>query len=236
MNRRWKQELKQIYQAPEPKEKDAFLARLEEPGTSLWEFLRLQFSYMRKWNFLLAAGIFGLALCAVRYLEPGQLWGISALVPFLALSVAAEGARSVRFGMDELEMAARFPLKTVLAARIGILGIGNLVLLGVIFPFVCRETDVVFVTGLCLLTPYLLTAFCNLLILRRSRREDGVYFCFGATVLISGMYAVFQIIGISLAYFAEQGKWILFLAVFATLAGREVRKTIKQSEEYVWNL
>ena len=60
---------------------------------------------------------------------------LSACIPFLALATIAEAGRSARFGMEELELSARFSLQAVLCARLGILGGGNLLLLAVLMPF-----------------------------------------------------------------------------------------------------
>ena len=55
-------------------------------------------------------------------MEKDVLWIISALIPFIAMSILTENARSGIYLMAELEMAARFSLKSVILARMEILG------------------------------------------------------------------------------------------------------------------
>ncbi len=237
MKKRIKKQLKIIYRAPESTNREAFLASLEQPRTTFVRFLILQSKYMRKWNFLLAAAIFLFAVWMFKDVNRQNLWSISAAVPFLAMSAATEGGRSLRFGMDELEMAARFSLKTIVTAKIGILGISNLLLLGAALPlaYIKRE-NVFFYTGLYILIPYLLSAFLNLLVLRRGRREDSFYLCMGITVMLSGIFLVFQALEVSLGILAEHGTWMALAVFFAWSAGREFWKLREQAEEYKWSL
>ena len=46
------------------------------------------------------------------------LWITAALLPFVALLAVTEGTRSAVYGMEELELATRFSLKSVLLARL----------------------------------------------------------------------------------------------------------------------
>lgn len=91
------------------------------------------------------------------------MWGISALLPFAAVSVVTEQNRFHIFLMSELEMAARFSLKSVVLARMEILGIVHLLVLLFLIPVCARLHGAsVFQTGLYLLVPYLLTADAGL--------------------------------------------------------------------------
>ena len=176
---------------------------------SLGGFLAAQAGYIRKWNWALAAAIFLLALVVTRAWGSFSVWVLSSCVPLLALSTVSEGSRSVRFGMDELEQSALFSLKTVVLARLGILGIGNLVLVGLALPLLVglgaggdsgagesggrmmagmaggTGADMGFVSAaLCLLLPYLLTTFLGLQISRRLRGPEGGWLCGALTALI----------------------------------------------------
>lgn len=236
MKRKWKRQLSSAFYVPKPQEKEKFLSQFEEPQISFWEFLRAQFCYMRKWNFIYGAILFAVSIWSVQYMEKQFLWGMSALVPYLAMLVAAETGRSVRYEMEELELAARFSLKSVVAARIGILGLSDLVLLGIVFPFVCNgEDNIWFCTGIYLLIPYLLSAFLNLYILRRCKREEVIYICLGTTIMVSGIYMIFQIMQLPVSVFNLQKTWGGIFLIFMCLVGYELWKIIKDWEEYVWS-
>lgn len=133
-NRAWKKAFSHLYQPPAPQRKGAFLERLEPPGLSTGEFLFSQLFYLRPWNWLLAAAIFVAGLFLMKNQLPQQIRLVSALLPFAALSTVTELHRSARCRMEELEMASRFSLKTLLLARLTLLGLGNLLLLCALFP------------------------------------------------------------------------------------------------------
>lgn len=56
---------------------------------------------------------FLIALMGARAFEKDVLWVISALIPFIALSLVTENARSNTYSMAEFEMSARFSLKVL---------------------------------------------------------------------------------------------------------------------------
>ena len=87
---------------------------------------------------------------------------LAAMIPVLALSFVAEGSRSVRYGMAELEMASKFSMKAVLMAKFTILGIENAVLLAVLLPLLMRNKYYGLLSAaIMILFPYLLSCFCN---------------------------------------------------------------------------
>ena len=77
----------------------------------------------------MVTGIVGLLTCVffcfmtlqvrqpAKLLEPGPR-----LLPFVALLAVTEGTRSAVYGMEELELATRFSLKSVLLARLCLVG------------------------------------------------------------------------------------------------------------------
>lgn len=54
------------------------------------------------------------------------LWSMSAVLPLLSVIFIAEGSRSFRYGMQELEMAAKYNRMQIYLARMLFLGLGNL--------------------------------------------------------------------------------------------------------------
>lgn len=241
MNKKLKQDLKNLYPAPPPLERERFLQSFPEPELSFGQFLWRQAGYIQKGNWLLAAGI--LALAALRDCcgDGTALRVLAASTPFLALMTAAESSRSVRFGMEELELSSRFPLKVIVAAKLGILGLGNLLLLGGITPLMLLgEGSPMFQSAISLLLPYLLTAFLNLWIVRTCQGGGGLYLCMGIAVLVSGLCLLSGKRGMLYEMMAPDPLQNFSLTactfLFAVLTGREYLKTIRQSEEYRWSL
>ena len=167
--------------------------------------------------------------------QPELFQLIAAAVPFLALALAAETGRSARYGMEELELAARFSLKAVVAARMGILGIGNLLLLGILIPvWGDLEGNGLWQTGCALLIPYFLTAFLQLWVVRKFRGSENMYACFGITVLVSGLTTLQEQMAVW-TFRIPGAVWAALTVLLAAMALRESARYIKQAEEYVWN-
>ncbi len=233
--------LKNLYPAPPPLDRDRFLQSFPEPELSFTQFLWRQAGYIRKGNWLMAAGILSLAALSGLHANGTTLQILGACTPFLALMTVAEGSRSVRFGMEELELSSRFPLKVIVAARLGILGLGNLLLLGGIGPLMLsREGGSLFYSAVSLLLPYLLTAFLNLWAVRSCQGNGGLYLSMAITVLVSGLCLLLGKQSAFCGEFIPDSLQNFILAIctlfFTVLTGREYLKTIRQSEEYRWSL
>ncbi len=134
MNSNMKRLLKECFEAPEPKKKREFIASLPSPDVSIMDFLLSQAAYIPKWIWSLSALIFVVALVGAGYLKKDMLWCVSACMPLLALAPVTESGRSQRWNMAELEMSSRFSLKSVLLARLGILGLADLLLFFLLLP------------------------------------------------------------------------------------------------------
>lgn len=241
LNKKLKKELQFLYRAPEPVRKRDFFRKIETPGMSYPEFLRSQVGYIKKWNWALAAAVFSCGVCMsvsgqeqVRFMVVCVL---AVLFPLLALSAAAEGSRAVRFGMEELELISRFSRKSVLMAKFLILGLENLTLFAIIFPIMTGTGQYAVVTAaVILLFPYLLTCFLSLLILRKIRGREGIYYCgcaaAGSCLLVLGMAS-----GVLRMYrLLTPTSWGLVLLILVAAVAFEIKKTLCQSEELLWNL
>ena len=161
MNSVLKKELKKNFEAPAPARREAFLQEFAEPaGISLFSFLLIQAQYIRKRTITVSICAFATVLFGSMILLADMLRAVSALTPLLALTLVTETGRSEHYGMAELEMATRFSLKSTLLARFGILGMGNLLLLLLLFPLSLRNNDTSPLrAGLFIITPLLLSAF-----------------------------------------------------------------------------
>lgn len=231
--------LKRFYEAPPPKEKGRFLEFLSQelpsPGPGRGSFLRVQAGYIGKWNWGISLAVLLAGIWAADSGSRELFQLIAAAVPFLALALAAETGRSARYGMEELELAARFSLKAVVAARMGILGIGNLMLLGILIPvWGDLEGNGLWQTGCALFIPYFLTAFLQLWVVRKFRGSENMYACFGITVLVSGLTTLQEQMAVW-TFRIPGAVWAALTVLLAAMALRESARYIKQAEEYVWN-
>lgn len=191
MRRSLKNELKYVFEAPEPMHKRAFLRTLEQPKTSVFAFVLSQLGYIRRWVWIVSALVFILSMMGAVGLTKGTVWVTSALMPLLALTVVSESGRSEIYEMAELEMATRFSLRSVVMARLGILGVENLFVLGLLLVGVWWQEKSTLhgagalTWGVCMLLPYLLTTFAGLTVVRRLRGREAVYICAGIAACIS---------------------------------------------------
>ena len=237
MNSNMKRLLKECFEAPEPKKKREFIASLPSPDVSIMDFLLSQAAYIPKWIWSLSALIFAVALVGAGYLKKDMLWCVSACMPLLALAPVTESGRSQRWNMAELEMSSRFSLKSVLLARLGILGLADLLLffLLLLLAYVNGDSSLL-ETGIYMLCPYLLTVFLGLWISRRVHGQECAWVCGAVALGVSlGNTLMYQSIQ---GFYAPTGfRWwaAAFVLLSAGVAG-QCYKTIKEKEAPVWNL
>lgn len=239
MNKQIKQSIQKAFEAPKPnqQEKARFLRTLPQPQISMWQFILTQAAYLRKWTLFLSVSLLFPALIGAYYIEENTLWIVSAFIPFLGLLAVAENARSTVYGMNEFELSTRFSLKSVTLARMGVLGALDVFVLCCLAPLCSIGNPFsLFQTGIYLFVPYLLTVNINLWITRRFHSKEAIYSCMGVAVMISGANAGLHFI----ADFLYQFSYIKWWSVsFFFLVGRmiyEMYCTIKQTEEFAWNL
>lgn len=236
MNRYLKRELKKAFAVPvpNPQEKARFLRTLPQPSIPTWQFLLTQIAYLRKWVLVLSVLFLLPTLWCNRHMDADTLWSISALIPFLALLAVTESTRSAVYGMQEFEMSTRFSIKSVMLARMSILGLLDAFVLCALIPFYAAGIKLSLLqTGLYLLVPYLLTANSSLWIARRFHGREALYGCLCAAVCVSLLSCGLRLLA-DIVYQISYVHWWLFLTVF--LLGKttgEIRRTITQTESYV---
>lgn len=237
MNKKLKNALKEGFEAPAPEKKKEFLRNIQAPSISYFEVVCLQVSYIRKWIWVLSVSVFAIALISAEYFEKNILWCISAFMPMIALAVITESRRSETYGMAEFELSTRFSLKSVVLARLGILGITNLILVCLLIPLAFMNSEATILqTSVYMLCPYLLTSFLGLWVVRKVHSKEANYLCTGIAMVISvGNIIIYN----SLPLFYEQNSfiwWIVALIIFVVGTVNQCYQMIKQTEELVWNL
>lgn len=234
----YRQLLQEAFQAPPPLGKASFLRSIR-PKTrsrvSTGRFVLQQAAYIRKWVWALSAGVFLGALAGGRFLGGEVLWMLSAAMPLLAVSAVMEYMRSEVWGMTELEMAARFCLKSILLARIGALGAVHLVTL-MLLSLLCRWEGITLLRiGLCLLGPYLLTDAAALWLIRKIRGREAVYLCLGLAVMVGILPLLAGYGGAGFRIPEDSRGWTTVLLLLGAAAAWGWKKNIERTEELTWS-
>lgn len=231
------QSLRAAFAAPPPAAKRAFVHSLPRPRPGTVTIICRQLRWLRPRVWAAAA----LALLAAGWgakLAGGDfLWLLGAFTPFLAVTLVTESRRSYRCGMAELEMAAAFPLHSILLARMAMLGVLHAALLGLLAA-AARAVPVtlgprpLFLPWsrvlVRLLLPYLLTAVLGLALCRRAE-GNATWPCLGAALAVAaGSPALLGQMGTFTAlYHILPWTLPLLLAVLVW----QLRTDLKQTEE-----
>jgi hypothetical protein len=232
--------LKEVCQTPEPENKEVFFQRLEERGLTSGrpvvinhgDFLLRQFPYIGKWIWLLSSFLL-LFIIGICYGNTGNY--PFALTPLLAIGTLIETGRSFRWKMAELEHSARFSLRSVMLARMFLVGIvetaGLLVVIWVVRPWFSYSLIRVF---LYMMVPYLAASLSGSVYERKNRSDNSwgsILICF----LSSGLFAAAPY---CLSSLYEERFTVIWTVAFILLVFSLVvsmRRWICELEEAVWN-
>ncbi len=238
MNDQLKRSIQNAFDAPPPdkQRKKQFLRDFPQPKITMTQFVFSQLADMSNRTLLLSVVLLLPALFVAYQIREYLLWVISSFMPFLGLLAVSESTRSTKYEMCELEMTTRFSLKSIVLARMSIVGLMDLLILCFITPFCCIGSEfLLFQTGILLLIPYLLTVNICLWITRHFHRKENIYGCMSITFLISG-------VGGRLHYINALNHSSRFLMAWAVIAvfllaglAYEIGCTIKETEELAWS-
>ena len=233
--------LKEICSTPEPEEKKAFFQGLEDRGLisrrpvviNHGDFLMRQFYYVGKWIWLLSAVLL-LFITGICYGNTGNY--PFALTPLLAVGILVETGRSYRWKMAELEYTARFSLRSVMLARMFLVGIvetaGLMVVIMVVHPWFSYSLIRVF---LYMMVPYLAASLSGSVDERKNRSHSGwgsIIICFTS----SGLFAAAPYCLSSLYEERFSFIWTVAFILIIICLFVSVRRWICELEEPVWNL
>ena len=241
MNNQLKRNIQKAFAAPEPdqQEKARFLRTLPQPQMqiSMVRFIFVQALYVRKVSWVLSGLLLLLALFGAYNIRQDTLWVVSAFVPTLGLLAVTESNRSTMYGMSELEMSTRFSLKSVVLARMSVLGAINFAVIAVLAPLCRIGNDFSLLqTGMYLLVPYLLTVNFSLWIARRTNDKEIIYGCMCVAAIVSGINTGLHFVT-DLIYQEIYISWWIVLSVLLLIElACEIHCMIKRTEEYTWNL
>lgn len=231
-----KQALRAAFAAPPPAGKRAFVRSLPRPRPGMAALIWQQLRWLSPHAWLTAAPALLAAVCGARWFRADTLWVLGALTPFLAVTLVTESGRSARCGMAELEMAAAFPLHSILLARMALLSAVHTALLAALtaaaravpLPNAGVPVRLPWPRALAfVLAPYLLTAVLGLALCRRMG-GDAAWPCFGAALAVAAAGLMLPQMGMSAAL-SRALPWALppLLAVLVW----QLRAALKQTEE-----
>ena len=236
MEKELKAALSKAFAAPPPRKKREFLKKYHRKEIGRLDFLLIQAEYIRWWIW----GVSVLLFCGSLWLASGQdtetIWVSAAFIPFLALLIVAENGKSRLYGMEEFELSCRMSLRTVFLARMIILGLFHLLLLGILIPVIAAWGAVnIFQIGLYLLCPYLLTATIGFEISRHIRGNEGLLACAIAAGLVCVLEWAIHYAWPKLYYVEAIPIWSVTLGLMIVASAFEFFKLMKTTEELKWN-
>lgn len=228
INKMEKKQLQQAFEAPAPKKKYAFLRKLPKQEVGLAALLLSQAAYIRAGVWVVSFLLFGLVTFAAQAVELDVIWILSAVMPFAALLLIMEFAKSSAYGMSELEMSSRFSLRTILLARMVMLGAVQL--LGLLLTIPMAGMTLIN-NGVYLLVPYLLTALLGLVTVRRMRGKEGLFVCGSISAFIC-IFCPLSKQFVPVLYRPENRMlWVLAIVLLFVGLVKEYRTTINHWEE-----
>jgi len=231
--KKWEKELlQQAFSVPAPKRKREFLRILPRQQIGCGVLILSQAAYIRKWVWVVSFLLFMPVVAWSRLATVDIIWVLSALMPMAALLVITEVARSAVYGMAELEMTSRFSLRTILLARMMLLGLAQLTGIILVVPLLGIS---LLQNAVYLLVPYLLTAFLSLMAVRHLCGREGMYACGCISAFICVCCPLSRYY-VPVVYESESFMFWLLAAVFLMVGLiREYRETMIHLEEFAWN-
>lgn len=241
MKKNREQQIKQAFFMPPPAGRQEFFLSLctdNTRRTGLRSFLYLQAGYIRKRVWIASVLLFAAVLSALWLTEvPFRAAALcSALLPLLSLFTMSELSRSLFYNMAELEMSCKYSLSRIVLARMGLLGILQLVcFLGLFLLLAGRTGFSIWQLGLYLLLPMLAETFLTMFLLNRLRTKDTVLSC---AAVCAGLSFLQLLGGLEYPAFMPDRFLLLRLILSACLIlglVRESIKLIKRTEDLTWN-
>ncbi len=226
----------EAFYAPEPRNKKAFLRDLRTREVSTSAMLLQQVKYIRISAWILAGVIIAFALFGswMRLDKTAEL--LAEIIPYMAAVSVLENMRSQKYGMTELEMVTRFSLRSVILARMLILGLVFLLILVLTSPVIAAVFGGgIVLNAMYILIPYLITMSISLRVERSARGRITEY----ASLVIATMVSGFLILikgyqtALVLRYVDAFRTWgVLLVLILAAITVFEQWKTINSVEVF----
>lgn len=228
--------IKEYFKAPKPKRKEEFINSLAPSEISFARFVISQAGYIRKLTWILFSLVI-VGIAAVPFiLDSSVIWFVSGLMPLLALLMVSESNRSIRYKMAEIESATRFSLRSVLLARMVLMGTVNLVAIVIAIPVSTHFGDYSAVaSGLYIVTPFLVAASAGLYIVRVMKGNTALYSVAAVSLFIS-LFMFLSRDRFTSIFIKDAVKYWGLIALLALVAMvKQTAMLIKNTEEITWN-
>lgn len=232
MERKHKKALEKYFEPPRPERKNSFLRQFEMHKINMPHMMATQVRYISKWVWLFSMLFCTVSFGVARYAEVKYLSTIFALIPFLVMVSITESMRSYRYGMEELEISARFSLKSIVIARMVVLGIGNMAVLILTAFFI---GDRMYANIVYIMVPYFVTAGGGLYLVRKMRGADGTFACFTLAVIVSLVEIIMPWKYSSIFTPQYLPYWLVGCTVALAYMMRESYRTIRMTEDLAWS-
>ena len=231
MNKENKRRIEEAFAFPEPRRSADFLRMLQPHRISMLEFIIIQIGYIRKSVWGLTLLIIGIALiCAWRSNQNTEQFLIASM-PFMSAWAVMETNRSDSYQMSEIEFATQFSLRSVIFARMIIMGGSFVVLLLIVSPFLATLLGASFIIeGMYLLIPYLVTMILSLHIERMKVGRRNMYLTFGIATGVSIVTLLSEDQLSLVMHEISCGSLSLFVLLLGITTVYECRKTLNNRE------
>lgn len=232
MERKRREELAAYFEAPKPVGKRAFTRQFGMQRMSWLHMVAMQARYISKWVWIFSLLFFGITYLVAQATEWKYVSMVLGFVPFLVMLSVTESMRSYRYGMEELEVSTRFSLKSIVLARMVILGLGNTAVLTGIMVVLRNQSQIHIAY---VMAPYFLTAGGGLRIVRNLRGKESTMLCFGlaSLVCVLELYIPWQFE----VLFTPENVWLWISACVIGLivTVRESYRMVGMMEVLAWN-
>ena len=235
-----KRQIRELCRSPQPERKAEFFLNMKDQGLlnkrpfrlSQGEFLAGQIVYIEKKIWLLSAFLLLFIAWICRYSSGNYPF---ALTPFLASGILAQTRRSFRWKMAEMEYAARFSLRSVMLARMFLLGAADTAGLMIVILLVrpCFSYSLIRVF-LYMMVPYLTASWLGSAYERKQRTDHG----WGSVLICILSSAAFAAAPVFFERLYEERLTVIWAAVFILMVWsliENIREWIYGMEEQVWN-
>lgn len=233
MNNKTQAALQAVFEAPPSEGKREFLLKMRPREVSTAEMLVTQASYIRKSIWILSALILLSAVIGADQFPDRTVSFLGAITPFAAALGVLETYRSYSCHMVEMEQAARFSLRSVIFARMLIIGIVNLGMILLSSAVLSEQFGASILLMLSkILIPYLLTMAAGLHI-ERSKFGRNNSFVSIATATAVSIFCLW--IGTTELPWKELLSDALIIAagvILLAATGWEMFRTLQYSEVY----
>lgn len=236
MNRSFKDELKLIYDAPEPVRKDAFLKQHHRREITIGELIKTQAGYISKFSWFGSLVLFLTAIVFARYISNDTIWAMASLMPAFAMLLLVENGRAAYYGMVELELSSRFSLCVAGMARLAAVGMTQMFLVLLLLPiFTFYEIGTIIQGAAYLLVPYLASVILGLMAARKLKSKDSIYGCIGSALVVEVVQYIAYNIQPAMYAPRYQFIWIILLLGALIITAWQLYRTSRGMEELRWN-